>query len=81
MAEKEERIFISQTSSPDGFRDENATVIGYTRQEAIERMARALHRESARISSIEKDFDKLYADYRKSFYNYAKAALDALLED
>lgn len=50
-----------------------------TRQETIDRIAKALHKESTRISNMEKDFDKLPADWRKSFYNYAEAALNALL--
>ena len=54
---------------------------GISRQEAIERMAKALHKESTRISNMEKDFDKLPAEWRKSFYNYAEAALNALLEE
>lgn len=54
-------------------------LLGISRKEAIERIAKALHRESTRISNMEKDFDKLYADWRKSFYNYAEAALNALL--
>lgn len=53
--------------------------VGMKRQEAIEKMAKALHKESVRISNMEKDFDKLPAGWRKSFYNYAEAALNALL--
>lgn len=53
---------------------------GISRQEAINRVARALHRESVRISNMEKDFDKLPAGWRESFYNYAESALNALLE-
>lgn len=94
MAEKEERIVFLKTK-PKGecpcqidkdYCKETCWVkgkcsLGMTRSEAIERMAKALHRYSVRISNMEKDFDKLNAEWRKSFYNYAEAALNALLEE
>lgn len=82
MAEKEERILITTRHKDEKL---NMTFTNmykeYRRQEAIERMAKALHKESTRISNMEKDFDKLPAGWRKSFYNYAEAALNALLGD
>ena len=94
MAEKEERIYVRKygennpcDTCEDKFGVEcdfcvknyewNASI---TRQEAIDRMAKGLHKESTRISNMEKDFDKLPAGWRKSFYNYAEAALNALLK-
>lgn len=47
----EERIFISQTKSIDGFRDENATIRGYTRKEATERIAKAICRRDNCLDS------------------------------
>lgn len=84
MAEKEERIVIKKQINyhpPYGGWCGDGKEIVLTRQEAIEKMAKALHKESTRISNMEKDFDKLPADWRKSFYNYAEAALNALLGD
>lgn len=91
MAEKEERILITQWNIKDDIcpvpadsqcyttKSCDDCKVGMSRQEAIERMAMSLHKESVRISNMEKDFDKLPAGWRKSFYNYAEAALNALL--
>jgi hypothetical protein len=71
---------IDPLDSPDCTECAPADFPYITRKEAINVIAKALHRESTRISNMEKDFDKLPADWRKSFYNYAETALNALLE-
>lgn len=88
MVEKEERILIARSTdytisdTKDGALFEgkiaphNANV--YTRQEAIERMAKAI-RERACEDYLHKDTDPLTST--ASAIDYAEAALNALLEE
>ena len=81
MSEKEERILITTRHKNEKL---NMTFMDmykeYTRQDAIERMAKALHSRSTVISDMEKDWGKLDESWRDSFCKYAEAALNALLE-
>lgn len=80
MAEKEERILCSCYTGIQAELMANNN-IGMTRQEAIERMAKALHFRSTELSDFEKDWEKLDKSWQDSFCKYAEAALNALLED
>lgn len=55
-------------------------VFDLTREEAISRMAKALHFRSTEISDMEKSWEKLDKSWQDSFCKYAEAALNALLE-
>ena len=94
MADKEERITIHRVLYPCKKCSINCNkndwkdcdfyqnyISGITRQEAINRMANALHYRSTVISDMEKDWGKLDESWRDSFCKYAEAALNALLEE
>ena len=84
----EERIYITEVKEGDvcPFEEnceelcEGCNILP-TRQEAINRMANALHYRSTVISDMEKDWGKLDESWRDSFCKYAEAALNALLEE
>lgn len=74
MAEKEERIKI-------GYQSENLDVITeYTRQEAIERMAKAVYDTFSGCAHIT-PFEQVEDKYKQGYYKRAESALNALLED
>lgn len=86
MAEKEERIeqFITIQQRTITTRDyeTNDEIISkiYTRQEAIERMAKALFKVD-NVLALDIEFEQLTKQKQLTYKVFAEAALNALLEE
>ena len=73
MADKEERIWIGTT-------EKKIQLKQMTRQEAIERMAKAIFKKDS-VLALDIGFENLIEQKQNVYRDFAEIALNALLED